>query len=251
MVKKSVLKLARLLKHKKYRLLENKILIEGRRIVLEALNSNYLIDTILLSSNNNLEHYSKILFKANERQIEINYVSENELNQISNTKNSQSVIALGSFPKYNAISLNNNILYLDHISDPGNLGTLIRTAEWFGIKDILLSDNSVDPYNPKVIRGGMGAHFYLNSLGYCKDINIILKNNYFIIGADINGKSIEKIQLKNKKWMLIIGNEAHGISIDTKKYINQTVKIPGYGKIESLNASVAGGILLNMFTKKK
>ena len=94
----------------------------------------------------------------------------------------------------------------------------------------------------------MGAHFYLNSLGYCKDINIILKNNYFIIGADINGQLKEKIQLKNKKWMLIIGNEAHGISTDIKKHINQTVKIPGYRKIESLNASVAGGILLNVLT---
>ena len=136
-------------------------------------------------------------------------------------------------------------MVLDGISDPGNLGTIFRNCIWFGIKAIILTENSIDPFNLKCMRSGMGSHFYFNNIVKENSKNIIqhlIKNNYHIIVADLDGMNITNVSTKNK-WALILGSEAHGISKNYEKF--QKVTINKIGEIESLNASVASGILLN------
>ena len=133
-------------------------------------------------------------------------------------------------------------------SDPGNLGTLLRSACWFGINQVALSKDSVDPYNPKVVRSGMGAHFYL-SIQVKTNIDFFDKNKFTILGGDINNG--EKIKLKTfkKNWVLVLGNEAHGISDIVKEKIDKKISIKKLGAGDSLNVSTSGSILMYLLTK--
>ena len=143
-----------------------------------------------------------------------------------------------------------NWIYLDNVSDPGNIGTLLRTAAWFGINNIALSAKCVDPFNPKVVRSAMGAHFLLNIFG---DVDLVeFKNNkYCIIGADQNGSPVYGFNFDNEKWVLVIGNEGHGISENSKEYIQHFISIPSKGSGNSLNAAVAGSILIHHLVNYK
>ena len=138
-----------------------------------------------------------------------------------------------------------NVVFLDKVSDPGNMGTIIRTAAWFGVYQIALSPGCIDPYNPKVVRSAMGSHFSLNWMGE-KDISTL--NNYKLIGADQNSKN-KKLDKLMDKWALIMGSESHGFSKKTRSYIYQTIGITKIGSGESLNIGVAMGILLHKMTK--
>ncbi len=135
------------------------------------------------------------------------------------------------------------------------MGTLLRTAAWFGIKSIFLSPKCVDPFNSKVIRSAMGAHFYFSHFEYILNDDLFInldKHKVEILGSDIKGNSINNLNYKiPKKWCLILGNESHGISKSIQKHITNTVNIPGFTNIESLNVSIAGGILMNILTLKK
>ena len=135
------------------------------------------------------------------------------------------------------------------------MGTLLRTAAWFGIKSIFLSPKCVDPFNSKVIRSAMGAHFYFSHFEYILNDDLFInldKHKVEILGSDIKGNSINNLNYKiPKKWCLILGNESHGISKSIQKHITNTVSIPGFTNIESLNVSIAGGILMNILTLKK
>ena len=142
---------------------------------------------------------------------------------------------------------NENIIILDGIQDPGNLGTIFRTCIWYGIKSIILTTNTIDPFNLKCIRSGMGAHFYLNNIIQDNHINVLkyLKNHYkTIYVADMKGNNLEKIKSSNN-WALILGSEAHGINSDFKQF--DQITISKIGKLESLNVSVAAGIIINKF----
>ena len=136
---------------------------------------------------------------------------------------------------------NNNLVYLDKISDPGNMGTIIRTAAWFGVYQIALSPGCIDPYNPKVVRSAMGSHFSLNWMGK-KDISTL--KNYQLIAADQNSKN-NKLDKLIDKWALIMGSESHGLSKKTLSYVDQRIGINKIGSGESLNVGVAMGILLD------
>ena len=242
------------LKIKKYRLLEKKIIVEGERLIFEMLKTKIHFDIILLSKNDSIsQKMINIISKANEKKILIEKINDKILKKLSKTKNNQSIIGICNLPKYKQLNYNNNILALDHISDPGNMGTLLRTAEWFGINNIILSQNCVDLFNSKVIRSAMGAHFYLKSICLLNLSNEIinLKNKgYSILGADKNGTNISNLSIK-QKWILIIGNEANGLSKNIINHLTNIVAIPGKGNIDSLNASIAGGILLNHLNQKE
>ena len=254
MISKEKIKYFNSLKIKKNRLTEKKIIVEGERLIFEMLKTKIHFDMILISNNNSMSQMNiDIISNANEKNIQIETIDEKIIKKLSSTKNNQSIIGICNFPKYKKINYSNNILALDHISDPGNMGTLLRTAEWFGINNIILSNNCVDLFNAKVIRSGMGAHFYLKSICSLNlpDEIIKLKNKgYSILGADKNGIEISKIN-SNNKWVLIIGNEANGLSKNIINQLTNIIAIPGTGNIESLNASVAGGILLNNLNEKE
>ena len=179
-------------------------------------------------------------------------LEEKIINKICQTVHPAGIVATCYLPNNIKIkgSLTDNWVYLDRVSDPGNLGTLLRTAAWFGVKNIALSTKCTDPFNPKVVRSGMGAHFLLN-IFMDMDLFEFKKNEYCIIGADQNGSPVYDFNFINDKWILVIGNEGHGISKDSKEHIEHFLSIPSRGSGNSLNAAVAGGILIHHLVNYK
>ena len=165
------------------------------------------------------------------------------MKDLSNTISPSGILAVTKFPIYSKLNSNKNIVFLDQISDPGNMGTILRTASWFGIEQIVLSSNCIDPYNPKVVAAAMGSHFQLKFLGEEK-LNKF--DDYLWIGASLDGEKLTKSKILNKKWILVMGSEARGIDEQIKLKLNETYTIPRLGKGESLNVGVAMGIFLNM-----
>lgn len=249
MLSTNQIKYLKSLSQKKIRQKENKIILDGFRLVEEAVKQKVDIEHIWLQKDYENDN-SKVFFlkNLNKNKIKFSFELEKDIKKISNTRNSQGILALVSISNLFNSDLDKfkkNIIVLDCISDPGNLGTIIRTCSWFNINSIILTKNSLDIFNDKCIRSSMGGHFYIKNLAYLNypEINSFLKlNNYSIIGADMNGQSINQFIL-NEKWALVLGSEAHGIS-ESLNY-NHKVCIPAKGNIESLNVSIAAGIILN------
>ncbi len=185
-----------------------------------------------------------------EQAIITNSISEKEMAGICDTVSPSGILALCKPPDSLKINIYNseNWLYLDEIQDPNNLGTLLRSADWFGVKNVALSKNCIDIYNPKVLRGGMGVHFRL-SIHENILLNKFKENQHTIIGAFQKGDSVYDVDRKMATpWILVIGNEARGINKNNIDLINLAVTIPKFGSGESLNAAVAGSILLYHLT---
>lgn len=226
--KNNLIKMINKLKKKKFRNETNLFLIETRKMIDEAIKSNRNIEYIIQKESNELIYDNSIL------------IEDDLFNEISNLVTPDGYMAIVS--KYNEDKLSENILILDNIQDPGNMGTLIRSAEAFGYNTII-SINSVDYYNEKVLRSTMGSIFRLNLIetNY-KFINTL--NDYNIYIADMNGEDFREIKSSPKK-AIVIGNEGNGISEEIKKIPHKLVKIPMQGKVESLNAAVSGSILMS------
>jgi len=140
------------------------------------------------------------------------------------------------------------VIILDKISDPGNLGTIIRTAAWFNIKNIILSKNTVSPLNPKVIRSSMGSNFYIN-IHVVENLNDLIKQliekKFFIVGTSVENKTnFNKKNFNKNQWAIIFGNESEGINKSIKSKIKNYYSIPQLGPTESLNVAIACGITL-------
>ena len=245
MISKNQIKFIKSLSIKKYRDQHQQAILEGYRLIEESIKSNVKIKYIYCTEKN----YHKISNNKLFNSVEVFCITDNESKSLSDTKNSQGIIALIDIKKYFNNQLNDinneNIIILDGIQDPGNLGTILRTCIWYGIQSIILTENTIDPFNLKCIRSGMGAHFYLNNIIQDNHINILkyLKNNYkTIYVADMKGNDLEKIK-PSSNWALILGSEAHGVNNDFKQF-NQ-ITINKIGKVESLNVSVAAGIIIN------
>lgn len=226
--KNNLIKMINKLKKKKFRNEKNLFLIETRKMIDEAIKSNRNIDYIIQKESNELVYDNSIL------------IEDKLFNEISNLVTPDGYMAIVS--KYNEDKLSENILILDNIQDPGNMGTLIRSAEAFGYNTII-SINSVDYYNEKVLRSTMGSIFRLNLIETNYEfINTL--NDYKIYIADMNGEDFREIESSQKK-AIVIGNEGNGISEEIKKIPHKLVKIPMQGKVESLNAAVSGSILMS------
>lgn len=223
------------LKKKKYRKKFNSFIVESIKIV-EQIPDDFECEFVFV--NEDMKDY-----KTDCKKI----VFSNKLfDKLSLLENPEGVSALLKIKKAKEIS-SDKILLLDHMQDPGNLGTIIRSAEAFSFKDIILVNNCVDLYNEKTIRASMGSIFRLNFL----ELNIDdLKNfkDYKLILADMNGKSVDYYKSCDK-IILAIGNEANGISKSLKDLSNDFVSIKMDGKIESLNAAIAASILMNNFSQ--
>lgn len=223
------------LKKKKYRKKFNSFIVESIKIV-EQIPDDFECEFVFV--NEDMKDY-----KTNFKKI----VFSNRLfDKLSLLENPEGVSALLKIKKEKEIS-SDKILLLDHMQDPGNLGTIIRSAEAFSFKDIILVNNCVDLYNEKTIRASMGSIFRLNFL----ELNIDdLKNfkDYKLILADMNGKSVDYYKSCDK-IILAIGNEANGISKSLRDLSNDFVSIKMDGKIESLNAAIAASILMNNFSQ--
>ena len=244
MISKAEIKKICSLDSKKGRDLHNLILIEGKRLIEQVITSNYNISKIWITedfSNNNADLISRL------KNISIDLISNQDLKKITATQNPSGIVGVLEIPKVDPEKLKQPMIILDNIADPGNLGTIFRTAEWFGIHNVALSRDCVDPYNSKVVRSAMGAHFSMNIIRVEIDkyIKKLQSNNIEIIAADLDtNQSIENLKISTDKWALIMGSEAHGLSKSVESLIDYKVKIPQVGKIESLNVSVACGIFL-------
>ena len=226
-----------------------KYLVEGKRLIIEGLKAGVITNIYYSPEKCSFNNFSSLKPYINNK-IEAKEIDEKTFNIFSNTITSQGLIgiALINNPKFeNCIKTKFNWIYLDKIKDPGNLGTILRTAEWFGIKNIGLSPECVDPYNSKVVRSGMGAHFNLNIISNIP-LNIIKDHNIRMLLADKLGEPISKSDSLNK-WCLILGSEADGASSINHLIADKVITIQGKGKIESLNVAVSCGIIMNELTK--
>ena len=236
--------------NKKFRLIENKALIEGFRVINQALKTGFKFDHIWIDEKlNNQDKDSILLIKTlTNNNIPFTFEKHKDIKSISDTKNSQGLVALintKNFFNTEKENFSDKIIILDQISDPGNLGTIIRTAAWYGIKTIILSRQSSDIFNSKCLRSAMGGHFYIKNCvywSYDEIIQFIKTDDYHYYCSSMNGKSIYSIKKKNK-WALVLGSEAHGIN--QKLFFGDKLSIPSKDNIESLNVSVASGILLD------
>ena len=219
------------LNDKKYRDLNNLFLVEGEHLIKEAYQNNCLKEIICIENYNiNLD-------------VPIIYTKENVLKSISNLDN---INIIGVCEKKNKSILGNRVVMLDNIQDPGNLGTIIRSSVAFNVDTLIISKDSVDLYNPKVLRATQGMIFSLNIIitDIKEKIQELKQNNYKIIGTDVNdGISVNTLE-KNDKICIIMGNEGKGISEDIKSLCDKFIYIKMNEKCESLNVGVATSIIL-------
>ena len=221
-------------------------IIEGKRLIESALDFNANIGPIFCSDNF-LKENKTWMKKHLNKSIRIKIIDRKTLSKISNTKSPQGILTICDIPKHTPIKLTTDKwIYLDKISDPGNMGTLIRSCAWFGIKNIALSPDCADPYNPKSIRAAMGTHFVIT---LHKNINLkIFKKTHKIIAADLKGGNASAYKF-SKKCVLVLGSEAHGISNNNQDYVEDFIFINKLGFGNSLNVSAAGSILIYLLMK--
>ncbi|MDD3793523.1 MAG: RNA methyltransferase [Candidatus Gracilibacteria bacterium] len=247
MISKEKQKFIRSLGDKKTRIEEGLFLVEGEKSILELLNSNFKIKNLYLTKKFEEKH-GKILENVD---YEIN--NNETIEKISISKSNNSGIAVVYSPKNEILEIENDefIVVLDTINDPGNLGTIIRICDWYGIKKIIASKETVELTNPKVVSSSMGS-ISRTSIFYT-DLEKYLEKQFDkkIYGAYLDGENIHKIELKNEGGFIIIGNESHGISKSLERFITNKITIPSFGNAESLNAGVATGIIIDNFFRTK
>ncbi|RPI75622.1 MAG: RNA methyltransferase [Ignavibacteriales bacterium] len=233
---------------KKYRESEKKFLVEGSKSVEEGINSNFHCEKIFatLEYLNNLK--SKKRFKNNDLEI----LNKTELLKLADTVSPQGILGVFKIPYPKKIEniKTNIIVFIENISDPGNLGTIIRVCDWFGLDTILLSSNTVDVYNPKVIRSTMGSIFHIDVY---EDINPDVLDQlksigYKIVCADVEGESIYQFKIPDK-FVIAFSNETAGPSEKLLHKSEFKVTIPRKGKAESLNVAAAASIILSELSK--
>ena len=244
-----LIKELKLLKQSKYRKIKNQFIAEGKRLVDEAINYSSTVDLLFCTQtfyNKNANNWQGFL-KVDNSVIKV--ITDSQFKKISSTSTPSGIAALCNIPKSPYIDYKvREWIYLDKIRDPGNLGTILRSALWFGFKNIILSSKSVDPYNPKAIRSGMGSHFGLNLYQNIR-LNDFIKTHLIISGSTY-GEDISVFKLP-KSYVLVLGNEAHGISKNVEPLIQKSISIKRLGEGESLNLSSAASILMYSFTRKK
>lgn len=227
--------------HKKQRDSLSLFIVEGVKGVDELLNSSFVVQKIFAVN----EWSHPFMGKA-----PLIRVSEEELQKISGLQTANKVLAVAEQQNFIAQKPQKGaiILALDGIQDPGNMGTLIRIADWFGIHSILASEDSVEVYNPKVIQSTMGS-FIRVKVGYGNLSELLADAGIPVFGALLEGASVYG-QSSIAEGVLLIGNESKGIQAQLLPYITAPIHIPRIGGAESLNAAVAAGILLSHLIKK-
>jgi len=238
MVSKSQIKLITRLNQKKYRQQERLFIAEGVKTIQELLNSSLKLNHLFALSSFNLDVKMETI------------VTPAELKKISFLSTPNQALAIFEIPESKPIQNNNLIIALDAVRDPGNLGTIIRLCDWFGIQDLVCSASTVDCYNPKVIQATMGSITRVN-VSYL-NLETFLKNNETdIFGAFMNSSNVYKTTLPNQ-GILVLGNEANGISPAIESCIDKKLSIPRFGDLqttESLNVATATAILLSEFKR--
>ena len=237
MLTKSEIKLISSLNQKKFRIQHSLFTVEGVKGVQEFLNSEFKLYRLFTT---------EAIF-----EIESIIISEADLKKISSLKTPNKALALFKISGPNPVDESKLIVALDDIRDPGNLGTIIRLCDWFGIRDLVCSQSTVDCYNPKVVQATMGSLTRVN-INYLDLEAFLNQSKLQKFGAFMDDKSVYKEQL-SKKGILILGNEANGISSSIEELVDEKITIPRFGNIkatESLNVATATAILLSEFKRR-
>ena len=238
----------RKLKDKKYRDEKNEFVVEGIKMIQEAINENAKIKVIVVCDDCTTSGTipNELLYEI--AKFNCLYVNEKIFNLLTNVTNPQGILAvIEKESQEEKINFNENvILILDDIQDPGNMGTIIRTVDSIGLSQVLVSKDSADCYNPKVVRSTMGAIFRVKVIeceNIIKTIKEVKKHKYKVYATSLaTDKSIYDVNFE--KSAIIIGNEANGVSGECLENSDEKIKIPMQGKTESLNAAVATSVIL-------
>lgn len=218
------------LRLKKNRFSARQFVVEGKKSILEFVDAGYAVSAIYATEPFDLP--------------KVKQISASEMARISHFKNASSILAVFSIPEESRIPEQGRILVLDKITDPGNLGTLIRLADWYGIDHILCSLTTVDCYNPKVVQASMGSLSRV-SCHYQDLTTYLAKDNRPSYGAFLKGISIYSTEFPSNA-LLVLGNESNGISDEIKAHLGHSITIPRRSTSgpESLNVAIAGGIIM-------
>ena len=242
MFSKSQIKFINSLSQKKYRLRHQLFLVEGKKAISELLQSSIKLHSLYTTED---------IFDAPRDQT--NIISEADLKKISRLSTPQTALAVFHIPEAKRPAAEGLVVALDEIQDPGNLGTIIRLCDWFGIKNLVCSGGTVDCFNPKVVQATMGSIARVNI--YYTDLPKFLKEvqaGIAIFGAFLEGKNVYRQELPSE-GVLVMGNEANGVSSEVAQFVTEKILIPQFGqeqKTESLNVATATAILLSEFRRR-
>jgi TrmH family RNA methyltransferase len=238
MLSKSQIKLITSLKQKKYRQDLGFFVVEGVKTIKELLASNLKLHALYTTESFNIDAKDEVL------------ISETDLKRISFLKTPNTALAVFKIPEQSPVETEGLIVALDNVRDPGNLGTIIRLCDWFGVKQLVCSKATVDCFNPKVIQATMGSITRVN-ISYV-DLETFLKDiDMPVFGAFMDGENVYKKQLA-QHGILVMGNEANGVSKTVEALITEKISIPRFGDLqatESLNVATATSILISEFRR--
>ena len=246
MISKSQISFIKSLHQKKIRKEHGLFIVEGLKSIQEFINSEYVVDSVYCTENlmPKLDNLS--------RKIKPVGITESELSRISALSTPQAILAVVQIPQQTDLNIKkldgSFILALDGVQDPGNLGTIIRTADWFGLNTILCSKDTAEVYNPKVVQASMGSLSRVNII-YTDLGDVFSKINIPVYGAVLNGKSIYETDFGHQ-GIILLGNEGNGISEHLIEKINYPITIPRYGKAESLNVAISASIFCSELRRK-
>ncbi|MCI0750809.1 MAG: RNA methyltransferase [Flammeovirgaceae bacterium] len=244
MLSKAKIKYIKSLQIKKYRKEEQCFLVEGAKSVSEVLASDFEVITVVGTS----EYLSSVKSKKTLELIEAN---ERELSGMGEYSTNNSALAVVRMKPNRPLTIQDHeyALALDDIRDPGNLGTIIRTADWYGINKIIASEETADFYNPKVIAATMGS-FCRVRFHYTRLPEFIGKVKVPVLGTFLDGENVHQFKF-GKSGLIVIGNESNGISKEVEKLITHRLTIPKYGEAESLNAAIATAVICDNLRSSK
>jgi len=239
------------LQYKKYRREYSEFVIEGIKGVAEAFASKS--DVLLLiveGSQREEKEIIDLIVQAESRSIPVEFCGRKDIGNIKTTDTFPGVMAVVEYTDNTIDDITaGHVVCLHDIKDPGNLGTIIRTADWFGISTVLLSENSVDVYNPKVVRSTMGSIFHvqvIRSHSIFTDLSRLRDDRaYQLVALDIAGTSLPTSFSASASTVFVFGSESHGLPRDLDSLIHTRYTIPGKGQAESLNVAISAGILMS------
>lgn len=234
---------------KKYRQEHQRFLVEGAKSVVELLNADFEIELLLCTERFFLENEKKL------KKISVEQISQSELEKSGTLQSNDAALAVVKMRenKFLVADENEFVLILDDIRDPGNLGTILRIADWYGIKKVICSENTVDFYNPKVISASMGSFsridvYYSIISEYIESINKHV--NIEIIGTFLNSENVHRFEFPTNGY-IVLGNESKGISAEVEKFITKKITIPRFGHAESLNVGIATAVVLDNLKRRE
>ena len=241
MLSKNQIKLISSLQQKKHRFANQLFFAEGVKVIQELVKSNFELEHLYTTN----EDFNDIA--PHKRSV----ISENELNKISALSTPNTCLAVFKIPLEQKIIESGLVLALDSIRDPGNMGTILRLCDWFGIQQLICSKETVDIYNPKVVQATMGSIARVN-VNYVDLDAFITKTKLPVFGTFMDSENIYKTTLP-QEGIIVMGNEANGISENIEKLITKRLTIPRFGDLqitESLNVATATAIILSEFRRQ-